>query len=54
MLALISRLKQPSTYAGLGGMAILLGMEPETAVQIGAAVAGVFAFVAAIVLPEQK
>lgn len=54
MKALISRLKEPSTYAGLAGVSLLaLGVGPEEFKMYSGAAAGVFAFVA-IVLGENS
>ena len=49
MRELINRLSEPSTYAGLGGLALVLEIGTETFNGYVAAVAGVFAFFAIIV-----
>lgn len=46
MNALIERLKEPSTYAGLAGIALIVGINAEQFQEYVSAVAGVFAFVA--------
>ncbi len=52
---LLSRLREPSTYAGLGAMLAAVGLHPSaamlgSAVNVAVAVAGL----AAVVLPEAK
>jgi hypothetical protein len=49
----LKRLREPSTMAGLGAIAMLFGVPPGTLDLASQAVAGVLA-VAAIVLPETK
>ena len=49
----IDRLKVPSTYAGLGGIAVLVGVSMETFEMWIAAAAGVALFVS-LILPEKK
>jgi hypothetical protein len=51
MNKLIQRLKEPSTYAGLAGLAVILGLEAEQFQWLANSVAGVFAF-ASILLGE--
>jgi len=51
MSAILARLKQPSTYAGLMGAAMLLGVSADGFEQWSNAAAGLFAFLA-IVLNE--
>lgn len=46
MKAFINRFSEPSTYAGLAGIAMLAGMGAEDFQAYANAVAGVFAFVA--------
>lgn len=53
MDALIERLKEPSTYAGLGGMFVLLGTSQEQFDTYVAGVSGVFLFLS-ILLSEKK
>jgi len=48
---LIDRLKEPSTYAGLSGIALLIGVSSEEFQMYAGAAAGLFAF-AAIILKE--
>lgn len=49
MTKLINRLKEPSTYAGLSGMAVLgFGVSPEEFKIYAGALAGIFAFLAII------
>lgn len=52
MRAILNRLKQPSTWAGLSALGLLFGLPPGTidlAVQIGVGVAGL----AGVVLDEK-
>lgn len=51
MRKLIRRLKEPSTYAGLAGLALLLGITTETFDMYANAAAGLFGF-AAILMGE--
>lgn len=51
MKTLIRRFSEPSTYAGLSGLAIILGMSADQFAAYAGAAAGVFGFVA-IVLGE--
>jgi hypothetical protein len=53
MESLLSRLKEPSTYAGLAGLALLLGFQTEEWQNWINASAGIFAFVS-IILGESK
>lgn len=53
MRTLLNRLREPSTYAGLAGAAVVLGIELESFQAYANAVAGVFGF-AAIFLGESK
>lgn len=46
---LIKRLKEPSTYAGLGGVAILAGINVAQFQDWANAAAGVFLFISIIV-----
>lgn len=48
---LLSRLREPSTLAGLGVIAVLVGVRPEHADAVTQAVAGVAA-AAAVLLPD--
>jgi len=52
MKRLLKMLSEPSTYAGLGGLAVILGMDMETFNQIVLAVAGGVGFVASIIIKE--
>lgn len=52
MKILLKRLKEPSTYAGLSGAALALGISTEGFEMIAGSVAGVFAFVS-IILGEE-
>lgn len=47
------RLREPSTMAGLGALAVLFGMPPGT-VELAYQVVGGVAGLAAIVIPENK
>lgn len=49
---IISRLKEPSTYAGLSGIAIALGVSSELYSAVAAALAGI-AGLAAVILAEK-
>ena len=49
MDALINRLKEPSTYAGLSAMALALGVGADQMTIWVGAVAGFFAFVSIVV-----
>jgi len=51
MRTLLRRLSEPSTYAGLAGLALLLGVSAEQFQDWANAAAGLFAFVS-IVLGE--
>ena len=53
MKYLIERLSEPSTYAGLAGIAVILGLSAEEFQDYANAIAGVFAFVG-IFLGEKK
>lgn len=53
MKALLLRLSEPSTYAGLAGLALALGLSTEDFQGYANAVAGVFGFVA-ILLGEKS
>lgn len=48
-----SRLREPSTLAGLGVLAVLVGAKPEHADAVTQAV-GAVAAAAAVLLPERK
>lgn len=48
MKALLLRLSEPSTYAGLAGLAVVLGMTAEEYMTYAAALAGVFSTIAVI------
>lgn len=52
MKTLISRFSEPSTYAGLAGIAMILGMSADEFQNYANAIAGIFGF-AAIVLGEK-
>lgn len=54
MKALIERLKEPSTWAGLGGLAVALGMTQESFNELVMAVTGAVGFVAAVFLGEKR
>jgi hypothetical protein len=49
----IERLSEPSTYIGLMGLAVLLGMSESGFKEIANAIAGVFGFIL-ILLEERK
>lgn len=51
---LIARLKEPSTYAGLSGLAIALGISTEMYNAAAAVVAGVAGLVAVILSEKAK
>jgi len=53
MNALIARLSEPSTYAGLSGLALVLGLSLEDFQSYANAIAGAFGFVA-IILGEKQ
>lgn len=53
MVKIIARLREPSTYSGLAGVAILLGMTQEGFAQYVLAVSGLVGFVASVFLPEK-
>ena len=53
MQAIINRLKEPSTYAGLAGLAVVAGLSTDMFNEYVAAIAGVFGFIA-IFLGESK
>lgn len=53
IMFIINRLKEPSTMAGLGVLAVLLGVPPGTVDVVVQAVAGVAA-AAAVLVPEAK
>ena len=48
MKALLKRLKEPSTYAGLSGLALALGISTDGFEMIAGSVAGFFGFVSII------
>ncbi len=50
---LIDRLKEPSTYAGLGGLAVVIGVGTDTFDLWVQAIAGIALF-ASLILPEKK
>ena len=52
MYKLFSRLKEPSTWAGLSALAILFGVNPDTASVVAQAV-GAVAGAVAVLLPER-
>lgn len=52
MTKLMQRLKEPSTYAGLSALAVLVGVPPGTADALMQALGAVAALVA-ILLPER-
>lgn len=54
MKTLLKRFSEPSTYAGLTGMAVIAGMSAEEFQQIANAIAGVFAFLAVAVGEKEK
>lgn len=51
---IISRLKEPSTYAGLSGLALALGVSGELYSAIAAALAGVAGLVAVILSEKSR
>jgi len=53
MKTIIARFSEPSTYAGLAGIAMIFGMSVEDFQSYANAIAGLFGF-AAIVLGEKK
>lgn len=53
MNELIKRLSEPSTYAGLAGIAVILGIEPETYTQWGLAAAGLCGFIVTVFMAEK-
>lgn len=53
MLKVLNRLREPSTWAGLSALGLLLGVPPGTFDAVGQLVAGA-AGLAAIFLPEAK
>ena len=46
MDAIVKRLSEPSTYAGLAGAALLLGVSSDEWMTYASAAAGLFAFLA--------
>ena len=46
MKTIIKRFSEPSTYAGLAGLAVILGISMDQFQDYANAIAGVFAFVA--------
>ena len=53
MKIVLQRLSEPSTWAGLGGLALLLGLSQEDWMQYTAAVTGAAGFVLAIIFGEK-
>ena len=53
MKFLLARLREPSTLAGLGVLAALFGLPPDT-IAMGSQVIAAVAGVAAVLLPEAK
>lgn len=53
MKTLIARLKEPSTYAGLAGLAAAIGLSTELYQAISGALVGVFGLLA-VVLKEKS
>lgn len=51
---ILSRLKEPSTFAGLSGIALALGVSGELYNAVAAAVAGVAGLVAVILAEKAK
>jgi hypothetical protein len=51
---ILSRLKEPSTYAGLSGLALALGVSGELYNAAAAAIAGVAGLVAVILAEKAK
>lgn len=51
---ILSRLKEPSTFAGLSGMALALGVSGELYNAAAAAIAGVAGLVAVILAEKSK
>jgi len=49
MKSLLNRLAEPSTYAGLAGIAVILGIEVDAFQSVANSIAGVFGFVAIII-----
>ena len=52
--ALLTRLSEPSTWSGLAGLAVLLGMTQEEYIQYTLAITGLIGFVLAVILPEKS
>jgi len=48
MRALVRRLSEPSTYAGLAGLAVIAGMSADQFQDWANAIAGLFAFLAMV------
>lgn len=53
MKSVFKRLKEPSTWAGIAGLAVLFGVDPEKANLIVQAIGGVAAALA-VIIPEKK
>lgn len=51
---IVTRLKEPSTYAGIGGLVAIVGISPDTWTAFAAMVASIASFAAAILMPENK
>lgn len=52
-LNLLTRLREPSTWAGISALGLIFGLPPGTIELVGQIIGGV-AGLAAIVIPEQK
>ena len=51
---LLTRLKEPSTYAGFAGLALALGISGELYNAVAAAIAGVAGLVAVLLVEKAK
>lgn len=54
MTWIIARLREPSTFAGLSGLALAIGLSQDQWAAIGAAVAGIAGLVAVFVTEKGK
>lgn len=53
LLAILARLREPSTWAGISALGLIVGLPPGT-VEVAGQVVGAVAAVGAILLPEAK
>ena len=53
MTKILHRLREPSTWSGLAGLAVLLGMTQDEWAQYSLAITGAIGFAIAILAPEQ-